>query len=403
MRILLVNDSSTPTGGAEIMSLSLRDALRGRGHDAILFSSRALYGDAQIAADETCFGTVTQLRQFLRLANPSALRQLRRVLREFRPDVVHVRMMTTQLSPLILPLLRNVPSVYHATWHEMICPTGMKMLPDLTICREPAGMACWRNGCVSATAWPLLSAQQQLLRRWRGVFTRVVANSHYLARQLESAGWSPVDVIWNGVPDVEPRGPLVDPPLIGFSGRLIPEKGAETVIRALSLLLKFLPDVRLLIVGDGPQRMGLERLCEELGVVSAVEMTGALSRSESEERLRSAWIQVVPSICQESFGLVAAEAQMRGTAVVAARRGGLSEIVLDGETGALVEPQNPEQLAAALRRFLSHRGRSEQIGQAGRLHALREFRLETCVSRFLDLYSRVIAEHQAAAASRCVP
>jgi glycosyltransferase involved in cell wall biosynthesis len=394
MRILIVNDSSTPSGGAEIMSLTLRDALRERGHEALLFSSRARYGSAPIAADATCFGSVSPVRQILRMANPSAYWQLRKLLRQFRPDVVHVRMMTTQLSSLILPLLRDYPALYHVTWQEAICPTGMKTLPDLSPCQVSAGIACWQNGCVSSLAWPFIATQYRWLNRWRDVFTRVVPNSHYTAEQLLAAGWPRVEVIWNGVQVVEPRPPLVHPPTIAYAGRLVAEKGVETVLRAFPLLRQSFPSLRLLVVGDGPQRQYLERICQELAISSAVEMTGALPRDQAEQRLKGAWVQLVPTVCQESFASVAAEAQMRGTAVVAARRGSLPEVVIDGETGTIVEPQDPQQLALAIHPYLADRNWAEQVGQAGRARAMREFRLETCVAKFVDLYAQMIAEHQ---------
>ncbi len=401
MRVLLINDSSTPSGGAEMMSLALRDSLRERGHDAKLFSSRARY-DAALTpeADETCFGTTTAFRQVLRMANLSAYWHLRRMLQNYRPDVVHVRMMTTQLSSLILPLLRNYPAIYHGTWHEAICPTGMKMLPDMSTCQMSAGLTCWKQGCVSNAAGPLIAIQYRLLARWRHVFQQVVTNSHYLARQLQAAGWGEPAVIWNGVPEVPPRKPLRGPPTIGFVGRLVPEKGIETVIRALPSLRERLPNLRLNVVGDGPERPMMEQLCRDLKLESSVNMLGALTRDEAERQLQSAWVQVVPSICQESFGLVAAEAQMRGTAVVASRRGGLPEVVVDGQTGSLVEPQNPAQLAEALLPFLTNREWAERVGGAGRVRALQEFSLETCTTKFIELYGRVIDQWQSRSGAR---
>jgi hypothetical protein len=79
-----------------------------------LFATSSAGGGA--GADYTCRGTTSPLRTLLQSANPSAWWQLRRVLAEFRPEVVHVRLFLTQLSPLILPVLRRVPSLYHAAW-----------------------------------------------------------------------------------------------------------------------------------------------------------------------------------------------------------------------------------------------------------------------------------------------
>ena len=392
LKILLVNDASTRSGGAEIMSLALRDCYRERGHDALLFSSRALYGSLPVEADHTCFGTVSPLRQVLRVANPSAWHSLRKVLSSFRPDIVHVWMLTTQLSPIILSALRRYPTIYHACWHEPICPNGLKMLPDMSPCEYSAGIECWRQGCVSAGAWPGLLFQLRLFKHWRGNFQRVVANSQYLKERLAEDGWKDVEVIWNGVPEVQPRPALNNQPVIGFAGRLTPEKGTTDLVEAFAILHKQVPEARLVFVGDGPDRLPLERKCASLGISKSVHFPGNLSRPAMNAILNQVWVQVVPSICQESFGLVAAEAQMRGTAVVATRRGALPEIIADGETGLLVDASCPPKLAEALLKIVRNKRLAERFGRAGRVRAMNNFRLDHCVSSFLELYSRVLED-----------
>ena len=94
-------------------------------------------------------------------ANVSAFLALRRALAEFLPDVVHVRMFLTQLSPLILPLLRGVPSLYHAAIYESVCPMGTKLLPDRSACGVRAGRVCLREGCAPFRAWLPQMAQMK--------------------------------------------------------------------------------------------------------------------------------------------------------------------------------------------------------------------------------------------------
>src|ERR1700679_3026124 len=112
MRILLVSDYATPTGGAELMVLMLRDALRLRGHDARLLASSARPLGIPSQADYECFGMTSRLRGLTQVANPSAYLSLHRILQNFKPDIVHVRLFLSQLSPLILPLLENVPAIF---------------------------------------------------------------------------------------------------------------------------------------------------------------------------------------------------------------------------------------------------------------------------------------------------
>jgi glycosyltransferase involved in cell wall biosynthesis len=386
MKVLLVSDYAPRFGGAEQLLFRFRDMLCQRGHDARVFTSSA---GGPAGADYTCAGTLGPFRTLLQSANPDAALRLRRVLREFRPDVVTVKLFLTQLSPLILPVLRDVPSVYHAVWYRAVCPIGTKLLPDRTPCREPHGVACLRNGCVPARDWLPLAAQMALLRRWRPVFRRVVANSEATRAALESGGIAPIDVITNGVPVLAQRPRLAGPPVAAFAGRLVPEKGADVLVRAFARVHAALPHARLLIAGDGPERGRLLRLIAELGLERSVALPGHLPRATLDQQLDAAWVQAVPSVWAEPFGFTTAEAMMRGTAVIATATGASPTMVEGERTGVLVPALDEERLAAALLRLLTDRDLAERMGAAGRKRALAEFSDERFTDRFLALLESI--------------
>lgn len=379
-------------GGAETLTLDMRDEMRRLGHDARVFASDAFSRDRESAADYTCYGTAGPLRTLNRVANPRAWASLRAAMADFRPDVVHVRMFTTQLSPLVLPLLEGTPSLYHAAWYETICPIGTRLLPDDTICELPPGRACREQGCLSRRAWVALMAQRVLWERWRDVFGLFVANSAAVERRLREYGIGPTAVIWNGVPRRPARPPLAGLPTVAYAGRLSREKGVAVLLRGFAATRRTVPGARLLVIGDGPERVELERLARELGVESAVVWTGQLSRDAMERELEAAWVQAVPSILEEPFGLAAAEAMMRGTAVVASGHGGLPEIVRHGETGLLAAPNDSSSFAAALAALLADRERCESMGRAGREWAWTRLSRETCAESFLGAYRRIRGE-----------
>jgi glycosyltransferase involved in cell wall biosynthesis len=395
VKILILNDVAAAVGGAETLTLDLRDEFRRRGHDARVFASDALTQGEASPADYECFGTTGELRTLNRVANPRAWLALRSALAEFRPDVVHVRMFMTQLSPLVLPLLEGVPSLYHAAWYETICPIGTRLLPDESICEFEAGRVCLDQGCLSRRAWVVLMAQRFLLERWRSVFALVVANSAAMERRLKEHGIGPTLVIWNGVPRRSPRPSLPDRPRVAYAGRLTREKGVAVLLRAFAEARRAVPAATLVLIGDGPERTRLQGLARELGVERAVRWTGHLGREAMERELEAAWLQAVPSILEEPFGLVAAEAMMRGTAVVAAGHGGLSEIVQHGETGLQVTPNDPTALAESLVSLLSDRERCERMGRAGHEWAWDRLSSETCADRFLEAYHRIREESAA--------
>ncbi|MBV7338702.1 glycosyltransferase family 4 protein [Chloroflexi bacterium TSY] len=391
MKILLVNDYATPTGGAELIMLSLRDGLRKRGHDARLFASSAQRQGGDTLADYECFGTTSSFRTLLQTANPWAMRRLARVLAEFQPDVVHIKIFLTQLSPLILRLLQNIPSLYHAAWYRPICPLGHKTLPDGNPCHNSTGVACYRNHCLPARDWLPLMLQMHLWQRWRSAFNLVVANSAAVKDRLIAEGIEPVEVAWCGIP-IRPLRPipLMSPPTVVFAGRLVWEKGVDVLIRAFGQVVAKIPQARLLIAGDGPEIVKLQELIAGQGLSEQVSMLGHLPRAEMEQHFGQAWAQVVPSRWTEPFGMVAPEAMMRGIAVVASDSGGLREIVRNGETGFLVPPDNVACLTTVLLNLLQNRTLAEQMGMAGREVALAQFTEEIFVSRFIDLYQSIL-------------
>ena len=392
MRILLLNDAATPSGGAELLTIALRNQLREFGHDARIFSSTASYGPQPTCADYHCFGTTGRLRSVNRVLNASAYLRLRDVLRQFKPDVVHVRMFLTQLSPAILPLLRGVPSLYHAAWYETICPNGLKLLPDNSICHDKAGLACLRHGCLSTHSWPLQMLQLRLWEHWRSVFDVVVANSNAVRNSLVAHGISPVTVIWNGVSVRPARPALSSTPTVAFASRLSREKGPRELVIAFARLVANLPNARLLIAGDGPMRNDLDRLITDLNLCEHVEMLGHLSNHALEQRLEKAWVVAVPSLLAEPFGLAAAESMMRGTAVVATNAGGLAEIVRHESTGLLVRPGDEIDLSAALARILGNRDLAEEWGRSARKYALSHFGLPAFARSFEDLYRSITVD-----------
>jgi glycosyltransferase involved in cell wall biosynthesis len=386
-RILVVHDYGTRSGGAEHIALGLRDGLRRRGHDALLFTSGARPLPLPVLADETCFGTMSPARRVLQAVNPWALRRLRQVVADYQPDVVHLRMFMTQLSPLVLQALRGVPTLLHLVNYDLICPLNTKVLPDGSRCTHTAGFVCRSQGCIPLAGVARFGVQRALWRRGRPAADLVVANSHWLARRLAADGVETDSVIWNGVPERPARPPLAGEPTVSFAGRMFSKKGVDVLLRAMARI----PGGRLVIAGDGPERRSLERLASELGLSSRAVFLGHLTHEALEEELASAWVHAVPSVWEEPFGITAAEALMRGTAVVASAAGGVSELVDEGRTGLLAPPGDDEALAKSLARILDDRELAERFGAEGRRFALAELTDERFLDRVEALYESLLA------------
>jgi glycosyltransferase involved in cell wall biosynthesis len=174
------------------------------------------------------------------------------------------------------------------------------------------------------------------------------------------------------------------PNRILFIGRLNAQKGIEMLLRALSLT-QFV--VNLDVVGDGDTTR-LRELAEELGVAERVRWIGALPQHKLTDYYRAATALVVPSV-NEGLGLVAVEAQLCETPVIAFDSGGLSDVVQHDRTGILVGDISAGALAAGIDSLLARPDRGASLGAAGRLHALATFAPESVARRYADLYRSV--------------
>lgn len=200
-------------------------------------------------------------------------------------------------------------------------------------------------------------------------------------------------VIWNGI-DLRRfafNGPKLHP--IGISvARLSPEKDFATLLRATSLVVRTYPNFRLKIVGDGPERAGLEALRKALELDNHVAFLG--ERHDVPQLLAQAGF-FVSSSRSEGISLTLLEAMAVGLPIVATDVGGNPEIVVDGQTGHLVPSQSPERLAAAICDMLADPALWNLYGTLGRQRAEEQFNITTMVSKYESLYRELhLAKHR---------
>jgi len=176
-----------------------------------------------------------------------------------------------------------------------------------------------------------------------------------------------------------------------FAGRLNRQKGLEHLLRAFAAMKR---PAMLDVVGDGIRSNELKLLASQLGVSDRVAWHGQLNQLQLVRLYQNATAVVVPST-DEGLGLVAAEALLCETPVIAFRSGGLTDIIKDGTTGVLVPPGDTAALAAALDNLLASPAHAAELGRAGRLFALSAFAPESAASRYANIYRQVLAERTA--------
>ncbi|HVJ68462.1 MAG TPA: glycosyltransferase [Caulifigura sp.] len=210
-----------------------------------------------------------------------------------------------------------------------------------------------------------------------------------LCRQQNPASAAKMMRLWNGI-DVgrfKFTGPARNLTAVSV-GRLSSEKDFATLVRAVAIVRKQVPEFRLLMVGDGAERPALETLSRELGVGDVITFLG--ERHDVPALLTQAGFYVASSRT-EGISLTILEAMSVGLPVVTTAVGGSPEIVDDGVTGYLAPAQNTEALADAIVRMCERRDEWPAIGTAGRARVEQHFNVRTMMNGYERLYEELLA------------
>ncbi|HZE94776.1 MAG TPA: glycosyltransferase family 4 protein [Gemmatimonadales bacterium] len=242
---------------------------------------------------------------------------------------------------------------------------------------------------------------------------QAVAISSATAREIAELAPVPVRVIpyavgfSDGAPPPAaalPRRQPDDPFVILFVGSLVERKGVRYLIDALQLLPPQLP-ARLAIIGDGPERPRLAEQVRRQGLEHRVTLPGRVSEEELRRAYAAAHVLVLPAIVDtrgdtEGLGVVLLEAMTYGVPVVGSNLGGITDIIVDGETGLLVPPEDPRALAASLARLAADPDLAGRLGQAGSRHVLDHFGWPAVTAQWLDCYASALGSADTVASVR---
>jgi glycosyltransferase involved in cell wall biosynthesis len=248
----------------------------------------------------------------------------------------------------------------------------------------------------SPTNWAFVAQRHAMNHEAR----RIVAVSNFIAQRLISSGCDVEKVVTihtgininrfsSGDLGLEPRRNLV------AVARHIAFKGLDVLIRAHATLAGLHPDIRLVLVGQGPLTQSLEDLVTSLGTTALVDFIPFVPQEELPRLYRQALALILPSRHApdghtEGLGMVLLEAAACGTPVVGSDVGGIPEALDDGRTGLLVPPDDPNALAKALMFLADHDDKATQMGRAGRDWVARNFDVDRQTAKLELLYDEVL-------------
>jgi glycosyltransferase involved in cell wall biosynthesis len=309
---------------------------------------------------DTLFG------KFLHTFNIYAYKELKKVLKEYKPDVVCVHTIGNA-SPAILLPLKNVPTVYMIHGPEFF----IKSLRAW--CFPPQ---YFKNSVFDLSN---LNIRGKLRYVYFSITDRImykfglknvdvfVTLSNYMHKLLESDGIKNTYVSYGT--KLKQFVPLKKDEVknkLLYVGRLEIFKGVDYLIKAMPDILKKFPDTELIIAGDGREKSNLQKLSESLSLQNSIKFIGHVSKEEVEKLYRDTSVVVVPSVWDEAFGKIGVEAMSVGRPVIASDVGGISDWLKNGQNGYLIPPKDSSKISESVVRLFEDKELLVEIGNRAR-------------------------------------
>ncbi len=389
MKILRIVSSGFEEGGVENGIVLLQPMLKELGHEVKILSSDS-HPELKHFNDYTYKKPRGLLGKFGYTWNFDAARTLKKVLDEFKPDLVHLHTVG-HASPSILFALKGTPTV--ATIHG---PEGYtKSL--LHWCLPPSD---FKGGTYEFTDLTLTGRLRYWYYRYLNypIYKRGLKNigtfvtlSHYMHKLMREEGieseYVPNGTTLLDLKPITPEGSTSRHTLL-YAGRLEKFKGVSYLLAAMPAIVRAYPDVQLYIVGDGRERGELLAQSHSLGIEHHVSFLGHRSRGELSTFYEKASIVLLPSIWPEAFGKTGIEAMSVGRPVIASDVGGISDWLHDSENGFLVPPKKSDALAQAVIKLFADRELYQKFSQNARKTA-EQFDLSVHLQKMLALYDKI--------------
>jgi len=407
MKILLVNKYLYPRGGAEISTLRLHALLTEQGHQVVLWGmehpenidlphknllvSNIDFNDAMKSGQ--------QLKAALRiLYSFEARSKVEKIIKQEKPDIVHLNNFAHQLSPSILSVFRkyDLPVVMTLRDYKLVCPTYLLFLggSSCELCKNGHFYHCLLNRCTkNSYAKSLVNVMEMylhhnILKSFSSIDLFIAASDFARSKIIEMGFPWEISVLTNFVdtrvftPDFQ-----IQDRSIAFFGRLSKEKGILTLLKAVTDL-----DVQVKIIGDGPYRLTLEEKIRQDNLTN-VKLLGFKYGLDLAREIGQTLVTVLPSVWYEPFGNAIIESYAMGKPVIASSIGGINEFVKDGETGFTFEPQNHNQLRDIIEKMLKTPQDTIEMGKRARQFVIDHFDAPAFYKKLICLYQKAIKNH----------
>ena len=371
-KILLLTNACT-VGGAEMHLLSLAKHLNKDKYDLTLAYLIERPDDARLLKEDFIKTgiKVVDLEAKSRF-DPAPIPKIRKLIKDYNFDIVHTHLFQSEIFARVATILNSHP-IFITTYH---CTEEFLQNPFWA-----------RVAKFSIRKFDQVIVISDAVRRY--LMEKVGVNEGKIKRIYY--GLEAKDGVCNGGEDIKSRCRIgKDDPVIGMIARYAPQKGHKDLLDAMRLVLKKIPETRLFLAGHDEKRIrsSLENHAEQLGVREKVIFSEF--RSDVYNLLQQFDLFVLSSLW-EGFGLVLLEAMATEKAIVATNVGPIPEIVIDGKTGFLVPPKDPNAMAEKIVFLLKNKKMAEEMGKNGKRRLEKYFTIEKMIRETEAVYDYWLA------------
>jgi glycosyltransferase involved in cell wall biosynthesis len=402
MKITILTDQIEGGGGAGVVAMNHARALVFRGHEVEVITTstdKEKLGEKNEAGVKihTLYSNYrVGLRAYVSLNHRSVVKQVNELLLKNKPDIVHAHNIHLHLSYAVLKGAKKHAKALFLTVHDSmpfhyskLFPASVHMDGDNVISYKVSPWEQFRHFGKQYNPF-----RNGLIKKYLELPTKIFAVSRALKQALEDNGIQNVEVLHNGIEAAEwQSGKTVDEgKYIFFGGRLSSAKGAPVLLEAMRQVIDHKPEAKILVVAEeNDYAEKMKDKAWELGMDDSVlEFTGYKSRTEMKEMYARATLVVVPSLCFDWFPTIILEAMASRKPVIATCFGGAKEMVEDGQTGFIINPQNTSELAEKILFLLKNSTTVSTFGQAGFERVKKEFSMDKHIENLLTWYHNAL-------------
>jgi glycosyltransferase involved in cell wall biosynthesis len=396
MKILLVHNfyGSGAPSGENMVYAAEKELLRQHGHTVIEFTrhsdeirNRGIFGAVQGAIATPW--------------NPFSKRALRSVLEKEKPDVMHVHNTFPLLSPSIFHATKGLRTTTVLTLHNYrtFCAAGIPMHDDAscTECLDTQSVSpalrygCYRKNRLATLPLATMIALHRRVKTWERHVDAFIALSAFQKDKMVGAGLPAANMHIKPPFYVNPPSPLPweERELkVVFVGRLGMEKGLNTLVDAWKQWGRESPQLE--IIGDGPERISLQRSVNGNGIADKISFLGQLPFLEVQRKLRLGRLFVLPSVCFEGFPMTIIEAFSLGVPVAVSRLGPLPSIISEDQNGTTFLSGDPADLHRVLVKMWNSQEKLAEMGKSARKEFDRKYTPKASYEILMSIYEATV-------------